>query len=318
MPSPDPQTLSEVREIRDNLIKTLKKLVICERKTPAPLPLTSAVQEQRNNTLEEESKASLFRLAKDEVATAMQIADEGEKIAKNLKSMNKRSLAFQSLTDLRMGGEKVLKAAKAAVSAPDDLAAQQSFSSAQKELGVGVRNVFGAVCVDSEEVNLSVQAVENALNDEGKTAIADRVFQAAREVLEEIARGFPNEGPSSEVQEVMIRAREVCSKSSKMVTEIRTLAKEKRAQDLKSTLGTAAKLLNDRAIRIKIISIVKLSSGQGNDDVSIAVAGLEIEINNIVNSLRGELLRLKLATAVNQVTAIKSALGVLKSHAAQG
>ncbi len=33
--------------------------------------------------MEEENKAALFRLAKDEVATAMHIADEAEKIAKN-------------------------------------------------------------------------------------------------------------------------------------------------------------------------------------------------------------------------------------------
>lgn len=37
--------------------------------------------------LEEENKAALFRLAKDEVATAMHIADEAEKISKNVSTL---------------------------------------------------------------------------------------------------------------------------------------------------------------------------------------------------------------------------------------
>ena len=39
-----------------------------------------------------------------------------------------------------------------------------------------------------------------------------------------------------------------------------------------------------------------------------------LHISNVVYSLKGELLRLKLDTAVKQVTAMKSALGVLKTH----
>lgn len=36
--------------------------------------------------LEEENKAALFRLAKDEIATAMHIADEAEIIAKSVST----------------------------------------------------------------------------------------------------------------------------------------------------------------------------------------------------------------------------------------
>jgi len=228
--------------------------------------------------------------------------------------MKRKNRAFESLTDLRAGSERVLLAAKAAVASPEDHASQLSLASAQKELGAGVRKVFEAVCTDAEEVQLSLRAVDSALNDDGKTGMmADKVFHAAREALDEIAK-FPTDGHSSEVQEILIRGREVCGKSSNLVAQIRALAKETKVQDLKNSLGTAAKLLNDRAIRIKIISIVKLASGEGNDDVAMAVAGLKSEIYNIVDSLRAELLRLKLATATNQVTAMKTALGVLRTH----
>jgi hypothetical protein len=47
-----------------------------------------------------------------------------------------------SVTDLRMGGEKVLRAAKVAVNSPGDTAA---LGAAQKELGGHVRKVFELV-----------------------------------------------------------------------------------------------------------------------------------------------------------------------------
>ena len=47
-----------------------------------------------------------------------------------------------AVTDLRMGGEKVLRAARAATSSPGDHAA---LGAAQKELGGHVRKVFELV-----------------------------------------------------------------------------------------------------------------------------------------------------------------------------
>lgn len=66
-----------------SLIKSVRKLLVLEKKTP-PAHVPPAVEEQRKNAMEEENKAALFRLAKDEVATAMQIADEAEKAARNV------------------------------------------------------------------------------------------------------------------------------------------------------------------------------------------------------------------------------------------
>ena len=45
-----------------------------------------------------------------------------------------------------------------------------------------------------------------------------------------------------------------------------------------SFLILSLKILNDRGIRIKIISIVKLAAGHGDDEVGMAVAGLAQEI----------------------------------------
>eukprot|EP00026_Physarum_polycephalum_P004337 Phypoly_transcript_04355.p1 GENE.Phypoly_transcript_04355~~Phypoly_transcript_04355.p1 ORF type:complete len:653 (+),score=116.59 Phypoly_transcript_04355:79-1959(+) len=309
MPSPPKELISDLGIKRDELIIVVRKLLACERKPSTAIPAPV----KRQSVLEEENKAALFRLAKEEVATAMHIADEAERISKNIGDAQKRTEVLSSVTDLRRGGEKVLRAAKAAAASPNEHAA---LGAAQKELGGHVRRVFELVCAESEEVKLSLRAIDTALTDDGGgVGLGNKVFEAAKVVLDEIS-GFPQEqdGHVVDAKDVLVKAKAICAKSATLVTELKEFSRETRAQDLKDVLGTAAKLLNDRGIRIKIISIVKLASGHGNDEVGMAVAGLAQEINNVVNSLKGELLRLKLDTAVKQVTAMKSALGVLKTH----
>jgi len=309
--------LNALDNSRTTLLNALKNLTaVSTRKKGSEADRAPVLPPQ---PVPEEDNSTLVRLAKEEVTTALTIADEAQTIANKIKDPQKKKQALDHIGQLRVAADNVLKAAKTAANAPDDLAAQQALTLAQHELANTLKNISYIYGAD-EEFTLATNAVETALHDDsayGKNVgLGSSIFASAQVVLDLIARDFVGDGSDVAIRHVMESARGVCGKTTELIGEIKKLNRETKQKELKDVLGTISKILNDRAIRIKIISIVKLAGGEGGGEVSMAVRGLEYEIGDAVRVIRAHILQIRLAAAINQSLALKRVLGLWKAKAA--
>jgi len=151
--------------------------------------------------------------------------------------------------------------------------------------------------------------------EQSSSGTQSNFFNAAEKVLSEISSTF-NSKTKLSPQQTIASAKELSTKSNQLYQQLTEMAKNTKDPVLKEKLQNSAKLIKDGSIQIKILSAVSAAGGEGGtSSVSMAVKGLQTNIQEILSAVRAEELKNKFRSTVMQTVAINRVINVWKKKA---
>eukprot|EP01103_Thecamoeba_quadrilineata_P007359 TRINITY_DN17248_c0_g1_i1.p1 TRINITY_DN17248_c0_g1~~TRINITY_DN17248_c0_g1_i1.p1 ORF type:complete len:512 (+),score=168.66 TRINITY_DN17248_c0_g1_i1:112-1536(+) len=259
-------------------------------------------------------ETELVIAAKKQAEAAEEFAKEAREKAQQQKDASKKQ---STLAD----ADRVNKEAQALVSAAQSLANNPLRQSAQRSLDSVQSNLAGAIT--KLATGLDESAAANKSSDLGK-ALQD----LSGDVESESEPFFGSyDSVMADLQKLIAEHDKMDSKSivasSRLISEkIAVLAKalQKRADLMKDDpilqeqLRNTAKVLRDKAMQVKILSAVNITSKGGNEQVKSASLGLCTSLKESLTAYQEATIKLNVKRSNNRTAKIRNILSLCKAH----
>jgi len=257
-----------------------------------------------------ENDSDLVRAAKAEVLAAQEIYNEAFKIAQNDPALMEQLLALSP--ELQQANQRIIEAAKLAARYPDNPQYQQNLQQAQKELISIVHKIANLTAPgvsDAQLIELDNAAQETPRNqgplqNQGSINALLRLGDNVMKKMEDILNmDFMNKS----AEEIMLSSNEITKEVREIANHLKELAKQTTNPTLKQALLSGAAVIQDQAMKMKILTAVKASQGS-NDDKTIQSAMLVMknEIGRIMNDVSALNLQFSVKNTEKQTNILKN------------
>lgn len=291
---------------------TLPQFDDLETKSEQPQP-----RQQFNFDFEElDTDDELIKASKAQARAALDVVKEAEKYLSELADDPAKQAKIREVSDkVRELAANVVNSARKAAENPDDPKAQAEMAKYQNELASAIgellsligkgtdKNVANAL-KDLEDV-VSSNSGQSSDQDSGDASLANNFFAIASEISNLIKTNFEN-NVSNDVQKDVEIARAIATLSTKANKALQELSKTVKAETFKSQIINSGKIISDNALKLKILSAVKVSGGDDSTgQVSSAAIGLKKQTEDIVSQLKAGFLRHRVQSTAKQALALK-------------
>jgi len=259
-------------------------------------------------------EAQLVTAAKEEAQAALQLANEAEKISDKTTDPAKKQKLKAAINEVKACSARVIECAELVALNPKDQAAQQKLAAAQKDLGAAIQKVIELTSADQDK---EVKDAMNDLKAQGAATVSDQnLLKAAQDVLDEIANTFANPNKKMDAQQVIESAKLLSAKAADLAKQLKEMAERTNDPVFKEKLLTAAKIIRDNSIQVKILSAVRAAGGEDkSNSVYMQSKLLQNNIASIIKEVQAETLRNKFRSTVKQTIAINKVVNVWKTKA---
>jgi len=234
-----------------------------------------------------ENDSDLVKAAKNEVRAALDIYNEAFKIAQNDPRMLQQLQQINPL--LQQANKRVIEAAKLASRYPDNPQYKNDLQQAQKELiGVVQRitNLTAPQISNENFVELETTTREVFTQNNLQSQGLNNVMGLADNVMKKMEQLLGSNLMNMSVEEMMKNTNLLTKEVKDVSNALKEMAKNVTNPQLKQALLSGAAILQDNAMKLKILAAVKGSQGdQGDNSVQSAIMVMKNELGSIMNNI---------------------------------
>lgn len=258
---------------------------------------------------------ALAAAAQEQAATALRLADEAEALAQQIKDPVKRAEILGAIKDIRTNAARVIAAAEKVLANPGDMNAQAELQQAQKDLNQSIHKV---VVLTGAHSDADVAAALRDMLDDGGEGTASAVFAAADRLLGDFV-DLLLDTTNMDPKEVMRRAKELSENAKELIKQLRAMAAVCEDPVMKEKLLTAANLISDNSMQVKILAMVRASaqSPDKSNAVGNAARLLQTNIKDIIREVKADQLRTRFRNTVRQTMAMHRVMNAWNKGAAK-
>lgn len=250
----------------------------------------------------------LIRAAKEQALAALDIIREAERYLGQDPATDAKIHAANDA--VREWAQKVVAAARAASANPDDPAAQAEMARCQNELAKAIAVLLGLTGKgNNKAVADAMKGLQDAVGaddskgeqDPADAKLASEFYAIAAQIIKTVKENF-----KGDVKADVATSREIALLSAKANKALAAIANTVKNQQFKDQLLNSGKIINDNALKLKIVCAVKVSGG--NDDTgqtASAANGLKTQVEDIVSIVRAGSLRHRLQATTKQIAALR-------------
>lgn len=315
VPNPgDARKKQNMQEKYDALLSALNKM-----KEGAPIEVVAVAVERSepesniNFGLDlGNSTHELVAAARAQAEAAQALARDASKIAAAMKDQDKRRQLESAIRDMLDDAQSLIRAAEAAAANPNNKALYDALLAAQNRLADSMSNVMALTGAADSELQAAMAALQAA--QEAEARLMAEFFTQCDGLIEACEKFLGT--PVTDVASSVAGVKDVCARGQTTNTAMRAFANHTQAADFKRQLNSAAGLIKDRSLQLKIIGMVKAAAQDENarkNQLNPAVSGLRDEAKDIVKTANGQVLKYKVAMAHRQLDAMKRAIAAWRS-----